>query len=232
MCTPGVTAVPAQRIVAAAWQIHGVALRIATTRSNTAAAIVRLSASGTTRGFDPTANRIVTALVSCWKPVAGAPHVVGDDQIEVLALELSRALATRSSVSAANPTRICPAGLLAPSPARMSGVGSRTISGTPSLLLELVRGRGLRTEVGDRRRHHHHVARRGAPCSHRRLHLGGGLDGHDGDAARNGQLDRGDERDVGAARRRPPRRARTPACPSCGWRSPGPHRSVRGCRRR
>src|SRR5690606_5455191 len=53
-------------------QVRPAVPRIWTIRSTTAAAIVRLSASGTPTGGSPGANR-VTALVSCRNPVAGAP---------------------------------------------------------------------------------------------------------------------------------------------------------------
>ena len=80
----------------------------------------------------------------------------------------------------------------------MSGVGSSTISGTPSSFLILPGLGDLRAEVGDGRGHHDHVGR-GCELLDGGLHLGGGLDGDQHGAGRSRQLDGRHERDPGAA---------------------------------
>ena len=82
----------------------------------------------------------------------------------------------------------------------MSGVGSRTISGTPSAFLILRRGGHLGAEVGDGGRHDDHVGL-GGPAQHGGFHLGGGLDRDDLDARPDRAGHGGDEGDRGPPRR-------------------------------
>ncbi len=79
----------------------------------------------------------MTAFVSCWKPTSGALTSLATMRSRFLRCSLLCALATRSLVSAAKPTRIWPGHLRSPSAARMSGVGSSTMSGTPPSFLIL-----------------------------------------------------------------------------------------------
>ena len=65
----------------------------------------------------------------------------------------------------------------------MSGVGSSTISGTPSCFLSLPSAAAAGPEVGDRGGHHDHVVVVGGLLDVG-LHLGGGLDLDDAHAVR------------------------------------------------
>ena len=174
--------------------------RIATIRSSTPAAIVRLSARGRVTAGSPTANR-VTALVSCWKPVASA----------LTSLATIRSSCLRSSFDAGVRLEVVGLGREADErlPGRLVGtqpgedVGGRLEHdlGRAVVLLELVIGRIDRTEVGHRRRHHDDVAGRGEPLE-LGLHLGRGLDTHDLDADRRRPVDRRHERHLRTAARR------------------------------
>ena len=104
--------------------------------SMTAVAMVRLSASGTTRG-SASARSSVTALVSCWNPTPGADTSFATMRSRFLRCSLAVAFATRSFVSAAKPTNTWWGRLAAPRPARMSGVGSSSTVGTPVSFLIL-----------------------------------------------------------------------------------------------
>src|SRR5581483_10376544 len=75
-------------------------------------------------------------LVSTSKPEPGAVTSLATIRSTPLAAILAAACSTRRSVSAANPTRHC-MNFFRPSSARMSVVGSRTISGGPDAFLIL-----------------------------------------------------------------------------------------------
>ena len=82
--------------------------------------------------------------------------------------------ASASCVSAANPTSTWSGRRRAARPARMSGVGSRTMLGNPVLLRELGAHRALRAEIRHGGRHDHDVGLLGRGPD-RVLHVGGGL---------------------------------------------------------
>ena len=129
---------------------------------------------------------------------------------------LATARSATWSVSAAKPTRTWPGRRRRPSSARMSGVGSRTSSGTPSALCSLdpatTLGRKSATAAAMIT-----TSARPAVAQHGRLHVRGRLhplDGHPG-VHRLGA--RGDQHHLGAApagRRRP---RHGPAFPRSGW---------------
>ena len=106
----------------------------------------------------------------------GGAHVVGDHEVDALGGELGRrVLADALGLGREARPRPGPARLRAPSSARMSTVGSSTISGTPSPFFSFSRRDRLGPEVGDRRRHDDDVAVVGAR-EHGVAHLLGGLD--------------------------------------------------------
>src|SRR6185437_9039605 len=104
------------------------------TLSKMAVATACLLVNGTSTA-PPAASRMVTALVSWSNPAPGAVTSLTTSRSTPLRLSLRRPRSTASPVSAANPTSTCPGGRRAASPARMSGVCSRTISGIPSSLV-------------------------------------------------------------------------------------------------
>src|SRR4029450_5096049 len=77
------------------------------TAVNTARAMARLSANGTSRSV-PSASRITTWLVSCSNPAPGAVTSLATIRSAPLATSLEEAFCLTRSVSAANPTRVCP----------------------------------------------------------------------------------------------------------------------------
>jgi hypothetical protein len=105
------------------------------------------------------------------EPDTGLADIVGDDQVEVLAGQLGLGVGQQIAVSAAKPTRICPAGLAAPEPGEDVGRGLEDDVGRPSSLLELAGATVAGTEVGYGRGHDHHVRLGRQPASHGRVHL-------------------------------------------------------------
>ena len=84
--------------------------------------------------------------------------VVGDDEIEPLAPPASLGVGDEVVGLGGEPDqRLTGRACSGPSPARMSGVGSSTISGGPSCFFSLPAGRGLGPEVGDGGGHHDDV---------------------------------------------------------------------------
>ena len=151
-----------------------------------------------------------------------------------LARPSSRTVPVASPVSAAKPTITAPArGRVVLSSWRMSGfwVSSRRRRRAVVGLLDLGLADRRRPEVRGRGGHDDGVGRAGG-----RQHLGaqllGGLDADHLDAGGVRQRGvRGDQGDLGAARRRRPGPARSPAAPRSGCRGSGPGRGTPGCRR-
>ena len=108
------------------------------------------------------------------EPGARPPDLVHDDVVDVLRSSFARPAASRSHVSAANPTRI-----RSPlrSPSSREDVGGRLQMQLrdAGFLLELAVGRGLRPEVGDGGGHHDDVGVGGAATGPP-AHLLGGAD--------------------------------------------------------
>src|SRR4029453_19513583 len=92
------------------------------TAVNTARAMARLSANGTSCSV-PSASRITTWLGSCPNPAPGALTSFATMRSAPLATSLESAFCRTWSVSAANPTTVCPGGLRVPSPSRMPAGG-------------------------------------------------------------------------------------------------------------
>ena len=176
--------------------------RSSTTHSSIALATERLSVERDGRWAVRRGARIVTALVSCWKPTLRRADVVGDDQIEVLAAQLAlpRWRPDRRSRRRSRPAS-GRAACVRRAPARMSGVGSRTISGTPSSFLILpgsaTFGRKSATAAAMTTTSAVDASASTAACISAAVSTGTQLG-----AGRRGQADRRDQRHLGTQRQR------------------------------
>src|SRR5690606_17662580 len=103
-------------------------------RSRSARATSVLGINGSGRGSLPGASR-VTRLVSYPKPAPASAVVFSTSRSTFLRASLAWAWASALAVSKAKPTTTCPGRFRAPSPARMSSVGSSSITGGPCSFL-------------------------------------------------------------------------------------------------